>query len=85
MKGAVKIEATIKAMPGDLVMVLNYRLKPARWEPGIVHHVRIGVRPGPVTRNSYEVRTTRLVYSRRRPEGRPVWLTVADDSIAEHE
>lgn len=72
----VHIKTTVKCLEGAPVNVRNYRMKPARWEPGVVMDVEIHVRKDATTSNIYRVRVDRLAAS-----GNPVFLHVGDDAI----
>lgn len=77
----MKIKTEVKAIPGQRVMVLNYRKRPHEWEEGEVRSTNIGVTNNGKIRNSYNVATIRQTRTKRQPWGRCIFLSVGDDGI----
>ncbi len=77
-----KITVTPKALPGDLVMVKNYRKKNYDVEPGEVTATRVSLGlTGGRTRNSYEVLLDRKIPRPGPWPDRVITLTVWDELI----
>lgn len=72
----VQIKTTVKCLEGAPVNVKNYRMKPAKWETGVVMDVEIHVRKDGTTSNVYRVRLDRMSALNN-----PVFLHVGDDAI----
>jgi hypothetical protein len=68
-----------KALPTDRVMVLNYRKKPAEWEPATVYHTTGKYDKKGSCRFTYDVVLDRQ--RMRRGMGVAYWLYFGDDSI----
>lgn len=75
----MKITAIIEAVPGDKVMVENYRSRYKPWENGTIHATKIGVNKDGVCRVAYDVMLDRR--GNGRYGNRPIWLYVGDDKI----
>lgn len=83
-KQTVTIETS--AAEGDKVLVLNYKLRPPRWETGTVRNVECGIRRDGTYRLAYDVILDRQTSGRSRmfPDGGgPLRLTVGDDDISQ--
>lgn len=74
------VTAVIEAVPGDKVMVENYRSKHKYWEEGEVRHTEIDVRKDGTTRVSYHVWVERPG-TKRQPWKTGYSLHVGDDKI----
>ena len=72
-----EITITIKAFPGEKVMVKNYRSKYPEWEPGEVLNCESTVYEDGRTRMSY-----RVILERKSTKGNYLFLHVGDDSIS---
>jgi len=72
----MKITGNLKVLPGQSCLVLNYRMRPAQWEHGVVSDARLCVDAKGKTWANYDVQLDR--YSAR---GIPIRLYVGDDKI----
>lgn len=76
------IKTQIKAVPGDRVLVENYRTSNKEWEEGKVCNVKISVREDGTTTNFYDVRVDRPS-TKRHPWKTGYTLSVGDAGIRE--
>ena len=84
------ITVSIKAHEGDKVMALNYKMKPAEWEPATVQSVRVGIQRDGTYHVSYDVILDRKGKPKKgwsirsgdyEYDGRPLRLYVGNESI----
>lgn len=75
------VTAIIEAVPGDKVLVENYRSKYKPWEEGTISSTEIDVRQDGTTRVHYSVHLDRRTYTKRAPWGNVIKLYVGDDQI----
>ncbi len=81
-----KIEIQVECLPGDGCWALNYNLKPARWEHGVVCGVKAGISKDGSAHIAYSVILDRRSTGRSRMfhnGGAPLSITVGKDAIKE--
>jgi len=80
----ITTKVKLKVLRDQPCYVLNYRRKPAIWEPATVQWVTAGFDAEGTARVSYQVMLERRTTGRSRfyPDGgAPMFLTVGDDGI----
>ena len=75
------MEISVKALPGAQISVLNYRCKPAVWEPGTVLDTDVSIKSDGKYHCSYRVRLDRTVEPGRKNYTGALFLTVGDAGI----